>query len=138
MEEEKQVQKQEDVYSTGEVFYAYFRFDEGGEKGKHRPIVAMRNEEDETWKALKVTSRIAKKINHKYGYLLKHWEEVGLERPSIVKCNREDIIDIDPQNIVKKLGDLSEADLKGLFVKLLKVKDIEYRRDQQKINEIER
>lgn len=123
---------------VGEVFFAYVRFYQDEERGKERPVVAFKDPEDDSWKAFKVTGRIEKKLNHKYGYLLADWKEAGLQRPSIVKCNREDIVDIYPEDITKRLGRLTEQDLKGLFMKHLKVRDIEYRRLQQQINDLER
>ncbi|MEG0291018.1 MAG: hypothetical protein RR941_06350 [Erysipelotrichaceae bacterium] len=94
MEEETQLH-------VGDIFYAYVRFAEDEQKGKERPIVAMKSEDD-TWKAFKITSRIEKRLNHKYGYMMEDWEKSGLTKPSIIKCDRESIFDIEPERIIKK------------------------------------
>ncbi|MCT6922831.1 type II toxin-antitoxin system PemK/MazF family toxin [Metasolibacillus sp.] len=138
-EKEKPIQLQEnDTYQDGDIFYAYVHFAEDVEQGKERPIVAMKDQDTDTWKAFKITSQIGKKLNHKYGYLMEDWAESGLTKPSIIKCDRESIYNIDPNNIIKKIGDLTEQDLKGLLMKIVTVREIEYRRERQKINEAER
>lgn len=115
----------------GEVFFAFMRYNDDKARGKLRPIVAIKDPEDETWRALKVTSRLDKKLNHKYGYLLTDWKEAGLSEPSIVKCNREDIQELDPRNIRNRRGELTRRDMAGLLSKLLRVREIEYRRERQ-------
>lgn len=125
-------------FNEGDVFYAYVRYVDDEKKGKERPIVAIKSEEDDNWKAFKITSQIDKKINHKYGYLMEDWEHTGLTKPSIIKCNREDVYDIEPENIIQKIGDLTERDLKGLLIKTIRVREIEYRRDKQQAQKLER
>lgn len=132
------LKKEEIQFNDGDIFYAYVRFYEDEKNGKERPIVAMKNEEDDTWKAFKITSRIEKKMNHKYGYLMEDWEQSGLTKPSIIKCDREGTFDIEPDKIIRKIGDLTERDLRGLLIKTIKVREIEYRREKQKARELER
>lgn len=124
--------------TDGEVFYAYVEHIENDGQGKTRPVLALKDPETDGWLVLKITSRIDKKLNHKYGYMLSDWEKCGLDKPSIVKCNREDIRDIQPDNITKKIGELTTRDLKGLLVKFIKVREIEFRRDLRNTNDLER
>lgn len=120
----------------GQVFLAYIKFkDKKG--GKERPIIIMKDPETDKLLAFKVTSRIDKKLNHKYGYLVEDWKEAGFLKPSIIKCNREDVYELDTKTIIRKVGELSNRDLKGLLVKMAKVREIEYRRDLRRKNEYE-
>lgn len=128
---------EEENVDDGQVFLAYMRYkDKLG--GKERPIIAMKDSETEIWLAFKVTSRIEKKLNHKYGYLVEDWQEAGFKIPSIIKCNREDIQDLEPKNIIRKVGELTNRDLKGLLIKTVKIREIEYKRDFRKNQEYER
>lgn len=121
----------------GQVFLAYVGYkDKSG--GKERTIIAMKDYETERWLAFKVTSKVEKKMNHKYGYLVEDWKEAGFIVPSIIKCNREDIYDLKPQHIIKKVGELTNRDLKGLLIKTVKVREIEYKRDLRKNQYYER
>jgi hypothetical protein len=126
----------EDV-DIGQVFLAFVKFsDQQNGQGKLRPVVAFKDPEDDRLYAFKVTSRIDNKINHKYGYLMMDWKEAGLHKPSIIKCNRENVYDIEPMNIMKKLGNITERDLTGLLIKTIKVRQMEYRKNLS--NEFER
>lgn len=128
----------QDIYENGEVFYAFMRYkDHEDGIGKDCPVVALKDPETETWQALKITSQIDKKLNHKYGYLMEDWEQSGLTSPSIIKCNIEDIEEINPSYIRKKIGELTHRDLTGLLVKLIKVRQVEYQREQRKIRNFE-
>lgn len=123
--------------NEGQVFLAYMRYrDKKG--GKERPIIALKDPEEENWLAFLVTSRIDKKVNHKYGYLVEDWKEAGFNKPSIIKCNREDIHELKHNNIFRKVGELSNRDLKGLLIKMAQVRRREYRRDIKKENELGR
>lgn len=113
-------------FVDGEVFFAYVEYtDVDGNLGKKRPVVVVKDKTTEMLRALKVTSQIDKPLNHKYGYKLRDWEKSGLNRPSIVKCNEKDIVNINPVNIVRKMGDLTERDLMGVLVKIVEVKELE-------------
>lgn len=103
-----------------------------------RPIVAFKDPEYEKLYAFQVTSQIDKKANHKYGYLVDDRKYAGFRKPSIIKCNRENICELESLKILKKIGHLSPKDLHGLLVKLVKVNRMEYRRDREKINQLER
>ncbi|WP_107942671.1 type II toxin-antitoxin system PemK/MazF family toxin [Metasolibacillus fluoroglycofenilyticus] len=139
MNEEKQMSEKNNTgFQEGDIFYAYVHFIDDIDQGKERPIVAMKDQDTDTWKAFKITSRIEKKLNHKYGYLMEDWAESGLTKPSIIKCDLQSVYDIDPNNIIRKIGDLTERDLKGLLMKIVTVREIEYRRERQKIHEAER
>ncbi|MEH6945168.1 hypothetical protein [Bacillus sp. JJ722] len=70
--------------------------------------------------------------------MIENWKKAGFRKPSIIKCNRENIYEMDSLKILKKIGHLSQNDLHGLLVKLVKVNRLEYRRGQEKINQLER
>lgn len=52
-----------------------------------------------------------------------------LPLPSIIKCNIEEI---EPIHIRKKIGEISECDMRGLLVNLIKVCELELIRERQK------
>jgi|SRR5690625_2565321 len=122
-------------FEAGECFLAYIYYDDKS-GGKARPVVLLRDEEDDTFLACKVTSQGGNRLNKKYGYIIKDWEEVGLEKPSIIKCNTSDMRKIDEVAFYKKIGDLTSRDVKGFLVKQLKIRQMERRKERS--NEYER
>lgn len=68
---------------------------------------------------------------------MEDWEQSGLTSPAIIKCNIEDIEEINRSYIRKKIGELTHRDLTGLLVKLIKVRQVEYQREQRKIQNFE-
>lgn len=120
-------------FTDGEVFFAYMEYkDVGGGRGKKRPVVVIKDENTGLFQALKITSQVDKRMNHKYGYKLKDWKDSGLYKPSIVKCNEKDIENIKPENIVRKMGDLTKRDMMGLLVKLIQVRRLEKEKKKNK------
>lgn len=124
---------------TGQCFVAYikFSFDDphdstGKVKGKFRPVVIFHDLEDDQFYACKVTSKIDNPQNKKYGYTIQDWKEAGFHKPSIVKCNKEEIYEIEPLSFKKKIGTLSDRDVKGLLIKMIKTRHREIQRMQRK------
>lgn len=48
-------------------------------------------------------------LRNEFDYLLKDWQEAGLDKPSIVRCSKVHVIY--HGKLLMKLGDLSEQDL---------------------------
>lgn len=124
---------------NGDVYIAFVRFQEFNDpnKGKSRPVVIFEDPEEERLFACKVSSKVDKPKNRKYGYVIKDWEEAGFKKPSVVACNRKDIHEISETNIKKYIGRLTERDIKGMLIKHIKVAQLEYKKEMEK-NEIER
>ncbi len=72
------------------------------------------------------------KLNQKYGYKIKDWKAAGLDKPSIIKCNTQDVYKLqEPIHLFKKIGKLTTRDLEGLLVKHIKVRFFEYRKRKE-------
>lgn len=123
-------------YETGQIYIAFIKFEESNRKGKMRPVAIFQSPEDNKLYACKITSQIDKKMNQKYGYLVKDWRLAGLTKPSIIKCNRSETYEIEPLNIRRKIGTLSNQDIKGMLIKMIKVQQMERRKEKR--NEQER
>lgn len=128
-----------DLYQSGECFLAYVNFNEK-KGGKVRPVVLIHDKEENQFFACSVTSQINKPKNQKYGYIVKDWKEAGLDRPSIIKCNKEDMYKVKkPFQLIKKIGNLTIRDLEGFLIKQIKVRFMENQRiSRRKQNEYER
>lgn len=128
-----------DLYQSGECFLAYVNFNEK-KGGKVRPVVLIYDNEENQFYAFSVTSQINKPKNQKYGYIVKDWKEAGLDKPSIIKCNKEDMYKAKkPFQLIKKIGNLTIRDLEGFLIKQIKIRFMENQRiSRKKQNEYER
>lgn len=94
-----------------EVWHARFNFD--GKRGyKYRPVIVVGVREDGSL-VMMVTSA-TNKLKLEHDYLLKDWEEAGLDKPSIARADR--IAEIPPSYVgaVGKIGRLSSRDEEAL------------------------
>lgn len=121
---------------NGKCFSSYVKFrDRNGSilpNGKARPVVSLLDPNTQEYIICKSTS--TEKIqNNKYGYELLDWKEAGFNGPSIIKCNQEDIVALKDQRLIKSIGTLSDRDLIGIYNKLIEVRELEYKREQTKL-----
>lgn len=116
-------------YQDGECFLAYVQF-ENGIGGKKRPVVLLHDQEDHTFYACKVTGKVNKPKNQRYGYEVKDWVDAGLHQPSIIKCNKHEIYEVEPEQLRDKIGQLSHRDLHGLLTKQIKVRMLEKEKER--------
>ncbi|KIO69293.1 hypothetical protein B4065_1466 [Caldibacillus thermoamylovorans] len=119
---------------NGDVYIAFVRYAEDMNKdsaprGKVRPVVIFEDPMENKLFACKVSSRIDKPTERKFGYIIQDWKEAGLKKPSIIACNRENIREIDKTAIHKYIGRLTERDIKGMLVKYVKVAQLELKRE---------
>lgn len=121
---------------TGKCFTSFVKFrDRNGTilpSGKSRPVVSLLDPNTQKYIICKSTST-EKTQNDRYGYELKDWKEAGFNGPSIIKCNKEDIVALKDQKINKTIGQLSDRDLKGLYNKLIEIRELEFEREQAKL-----
>jgi PemK-like, MazF-like toxin of type II toxin-antitoxin system len=131
-----------DEIKTGEIYIAFVRYVEDklkdNPRGKVRPVVIFEDEEENKIFACKVSSQVNKPLKQKLGYEVKDWKEAGFTKPSIIACDKENIREIEPKNIKKRIGCLTDRDIKGMFIKRIKVANMEYKRELEKHNELER
>ncbi|MCU9601732.1 type II toxin-antitoxin system PemK/MazF family toxin [Pallidibacillus thermolactis] len=128
---------------NGDVYIAFVRYAEdinndNNPKGKVRPVVIFKDPEDNKLYACKVSSRVDKPLERKFGYIIKDWKEAGFSKPSIVACNRENIREINKTAIHRYIGRLTDRDIKGMLIKHIKVARLEYKIMKEKRNELER
>ncbi len=118
----------------GEIYLAFVTFTESlnsdNPKGKVRPVVIFEDPDDHKLFACKVTTRVNKPIAQKLGYTISDWKESGLNAPSIVSCDKENVREIEPNSIIKYIGELTERDIRGMLIKHMRVQALEHQREQ--------
>lgn len=124
----------ESELKNGDVYIAFVRYAEDinkdeEPKGKVRPVVIFEDPAENKLFACKISSRIDKPIEKKFGYIIKDWKEAGLKKPSIIACNRENIREIDKTAIHRYIGRLTERDIKGMLIKHIRVAELEYSKE---------
>ena len=128
---------------SGECFTALITFkningknvsQQDNENGKSRPIVVMKDPDDNIYYAHNVTSRVDNPFNKRNGYLLSDHQDAGFKKPSIIKCDENNTFVIDPSTLREPFGKLKEEDLHGFLERLEQVRE----REQKKENEMER
>lgn len=92
------------TYNIGEVWWTLFPFDDIDET-KRRPAIVI-DEETIAVFAMKLTS---KEKDSPYCIKIEDWKEAGLTVESFARI--EQVVRIEEQNMIKKIGDLSERDL---------------------------
>lgn len=95
-------------YNIGEVWWTQFPFQEVDEC-KHRPAIVIDNDKIAIL-AMMVTS---KDKENPYSIRIDDWDQAGLDRESWARIDR--IIQIDEWRMDKKIGNLSERDLKKIM-----------------------
>lgn len=124
-------------YQAGECFLAYISF-ANTTGGKVRPVVLIHDKEENQFFVCTVTSQVDKPKNKKYGYVVVDWKEAGLDKPSIIKCNKDDMYLLkEPYQLIEKIGTLTHKDLSGLLVKQIKVRLLENEKQKQRRNDFE-
>lgn len=124
-------------FQNGDCYTAYIRYQHNdgtfisGNKGKPRPVVIIQDPTDQKFYAFKVTGQVHKPFNKRNGYSLNDWNESGFNKPSIVKCNTDNRFEIDPTNLGRKFGKLTENDLRGFLTKLIKVRKLEHQNENE-------
>ena len=134
--------KQADL-KNGDVYTAFVRFAEDihndvNPKGKIRPVIIFEDPEEGKLYACKVSTKVDKPIKRRLGYVLEDWKEAGFKAPSVIACDKENIHEIDSTSIDKFIGRLTERDLKGMLIKHIKVVAMEYKKNKEKGNSLER
>ena len=127
----------EKTYQDGDIFLANFTFVEGNES-KIRPVVIFQNPETKELLACKVSTQIQKPIASKLGYELKDWKASGLKKACYVSCEKANMRTVDPNNLVRLIGKLSERDSKGLLIKHIVVMQRELEYEQHKAAALEK
>lgn len=133
----------ENELENGEVYIGFVRYIEDidndiNPKGKLRPVVIFQDPEENQLFACKVSSRIDKPLERKNGYIIQDWQETGLKKPSIVACNKENIREIVKTDVHDYVGRLTDRDIKGMLVKRIKMSKLEYKKELEKKNSLER
>src|SRR5690625_7887226 len=93
-------------FEAGECFLAYIYYDDKS-GGKARPGVLLRDEEDDTFLACKVTGQGGNRLNKKDGYVIKDRAEVGLDKASLVKCTSSDLRNMEEVAFYQGIGYLT-------------------------------
>lgn len=94
-------------YNVGEVWWTYFPYQEQNVE-KHRPAIVI-DEDTIAILAMYVTSQ---NKDCAYSVLIEDWQKTGLKKPSWARIDR--IIQLNEQNMDRKIGDLSDKDLKKI------------------------
>lgn len=119
------------TYESGQCYTAFLRFQNNDgtfvsdNQGKPRPVIIIQDPIDQKFYAFKVTGQVDKPSNIRNGYLLNDWKKAGFKKPSIIKCNIQNRFEIDPKILKSQFGQLTENDLKGFLMKLIKVRKLE-------------
>lgn len=96
-----------------EVWHARFDFSEG--KGyKYRPVIVLAARRDGSLVTM-VTSA-ANKLSLEHDYLIRHWEEAGLDKPSIARLDRIAEIPAGYLGTAGCIGRLSQVDIDAIKV----------------------
>lgn len=124
------------TYQNGDVYIAFVNFVEDAQKdnakGKVRPVVIFEDPEEGKLYACKVSSQVDKPIKKRLGYVMQDWQEAGFKAPSVIACDAENIHEINSLSITKKVGQLTEHDLRGLLIKHIKVLTMEHQRQKNR------
>lgn len=91
-----------------DIILVNFVFEDDKKKFKIRPAVVMDNKEIYLIVA-KITSHSSRTKND---YLIEDWKSAGLKTPSIIRLDKT--MEIKSTDILKKIGTLSENDIKNL------------------------
>lgn len=89
-----------------EVWHARFDFDKHGYK--YRPVIVVGVRDDGSL-AMMVTSA-TNKLHLEHDYLLRDWEQAGLDKPSIARADRIAEIPASYLGTAGRIGELSERD----------------------------
>ena len=92
-----------------DVYLAPFKFEDTNQT-KIRPVVEVDNDKY-CILCVKITSQ-NKSYYTTQDYALKDWQQAGLQKPSVVRTAKVDVID--KPNLIKYIGHLSEQDIQGL------------------------
>ena len=94
-----------------DVWHARFNYD--GNKGyKYRPVLVVSVSNSGTL-VMMITSA-TNKLSLEHDYHLQNWQNAGLEKPSIARCDRIAEIPADYLGSAGKIGHLSERDIKAI------------------------
>lgn len=94
-----------------DVWHARFDYDDG--KGyKYRPVIIVGVSSDGSL-VMMVTSS-TNKLHPEHDYLLKDWEQAGLNKPSIARIDRIAQIPADYVGTAGRIGRLSEKDIASI------------------------
>ena len=94
-----------------EVWHARFDFSEG--KGyKYRPVIVIGVRDDGSL-VMMVTSS-TNKLHLEHDYLIRDWEEAGLDKPSIARADRIAQIPAGYLGTAGRIGRLSDADIAAI------------------------
>ena len=94
-----------------EVWHARFDFSEGSGY-KYRPVIVVGTRADGS--IVMMVTGAASKLSLPHDYLIRDWEEAGLDKPSIARADR--IAEIPPGYLgtAGKIGKLSDHDINAL------------------------
>ncbi len=93
-----------------EIYWADAPFEDDPSLSKLRPVVIL-NDKIVYVLASKITSHEARE-NAAYDYVLIHWEEAGLTKPSVVRV--EKLLQLKPEQIKDRIGQLSLVDIAAI------------------------
>lgn len=95
------------IYNKYDIYLAKVVFEDNKEKAKIRPVLILENN-----KIYVICYKITSQINKYNEYKILNWEEAGLLKPSMIRTNKK--LQINKTDIIKKLGHLSNIDIKRL------------------------
>lgn len=96
-------------YEIGAVWWVHFPFSDA-DKEKRRPAIVI-DEDTIAILAMYVTSK--NKVENPYSIEIEDWKEAGLVKPSWTRIDK--IVELQEWNMDRKIGDLSERDLKKIM-----------------------
>lgn len=94
-----------------EIWLAPFRFDDDPECSKVRPVLILENKGKLVVLVAKITTAAPRK-NFIGEYSIMDWQHAGLPKPSTLRLSKA--IDIDAGILIKKLGKLSDSDIRNV------------------------
>lgn len=83
------------------------------ELDKRRPVVIVSNDNVVAELDHTIVTITSQNERNQFDVTLKHWEEAGLDRPSIVRCSK--LNTIHNQRLLFKVGKLHEDDFKQVI-----------------------
>ena len=106
-----------------DIYWASIHFADAPEIIKHRPILQIKDNQDEIGAFYNITSRIKYK-NEPFCSWIYDWEDCGLSKFSIIRLNKR----ISNKPNLKYVGRFSNRDIRRLkLVEVIDEDDIEYR-----------
>lgn len=105
------------IISAGEVWLAYFQFDDDRTKGKVRPVIVLDTTDVVRILCMKVTTHPPR---DEYDHQITEWVKANLRKPSTARASK--VLNIEKRYFQHKIGKLEDKDFNiavNLFIKFV-------------------